>query len=44
MFPWNQPARYDGLIAKQLKDVSEEDRKAAADIALPVADKLLRKR
>lgn len=44
LFPWNQPARYDTLIATQLKNVSAADRKAAADIALPVADKLLRKR
>ncbi|WIA40182.1 hypothetical protein OEZ86_013574 [Tetradesmus obliquus] len=43
LFPWNQPARYDTLIATQLKNVSAADRKAAADIALPVADKLLRK-
>jgi hypothetical protein len=44
LFPWNQPARYDSLIATQLKNVSAADRKAAADVALPVADKLLKER
>jgi hypothetical protein len=44
LFPWNQPARYDSLIAAQLQNISEADRQAAAAVALPVADKLLRKR
>lgn len=44
LFPWNQPARYDTLIQEQLKNVSQADRKAAAAIALPIADKMLKSR
>jgi hypothetical protein len=44
LFPWNQPARYDSLIATQLKNISDVDRQAAAAVALPEADKLLKKR
>jgi hypothetical protein len=44
LFPWNQPACYDSLIATQLKNISDVDRQAAAAVALPEADKLLKKR
>lgn len=41
LFPWNQPARYDTLIAEQLADTSKADRQAAEAIAVPIADQFL---
>ena len=42
-FPWFQ-GKYDMMIAKQLSTVSAEDKKKAADIAVPIAVKLLKER
>jgi hypothetical protein len=39
-FPGSQ-APYDNLLKRQLKDVSEKDRAAAAAIAVPIAQALL---
>lgn len=43
LFPWNQ-GKYDGLIAKQLKGVSDADLTKAEEIAVPIAVKILRER
>lgn len=43
--PWNQ-GKYDGLLAKQLAaaGVSQADAKKAADVAVPIAVKLVKDR
>jgi hypothetical protein len=40
-FPGSQ-AQYDVLLAKQLSGISEKDRAAAAAVAVPIADEILR--
>jgi hypothetical protein len=42
-FPWMQ-GKFDMMIGKQLMAVSGPDKKKAAEIAVPIAAKLLRDR
>lgn len=42
-FPWFQ-GKYDMMIGKQLSAVSAADKKRAAEIAVPIAAKMLKER
>lgn len=42
-FPWMQ-GKFDMMLGKQLMSVSNEDKKKAAEIAVPIATRILKER